>query len=169
MLLALLSGVAVLLIPVVLLVELCALAALGELLMSLEELAEFGEVLLLGLLLFGVVVLSGVVVEGVVEGGCVEVLEPALPEMLPAVFWSELVLPEFELEAEPVMLPEFEEPLALATVMSSFTFFTPATDLARRFASFLSSLLATVPESFTLPFSTSTWTFCRLGLPASCS
>jgi hypothetical protein len=74
-------------------------------------------------------------------------LEPALPEMLPAVFWSELDgVAELPLEA-----------LEDATVKSfSLTFLTPGTDLASFLAPFLSSLLATVPLRFAVPFSTET-------------
>jgi hypothetical protein len=102
------------------------------------------------------------------------VLAPALPEMLPAVFMSLLALPwlelGLELDAVPALPPAVDpEALALATSRLSFTFFTPATDLAIRLASFLSSLLATVPLSLTVPFSTSTCTFCRFGFVASCS
>jgi len=63
--------------------------------------------------------------------GAVDELElEELPEMLPAVFWSDGVAAE-EL---------------LATVRSlSLTFFTPETDLASFLASFLSSFEATEP------------------------
>ncbi len=160
------SGVAVLLLvldPTLLLALDCELAsgvveALAEVFGDVLDVEEdefgeelFGEVLVL---LFGLVLCEPVL--GVAE------LEPALPEMLPAVFWSVL---EGVAEAAPLAL----EALALETVRSSFTFLTPATDLAIFFASFLSSLLATWPESITVPLSTLTWTFCRAGLAASCS
>jgi hypothetical protein len=82
-----------------------------------------------------------------------EVLLPALPEMLPAV----LPLVEddglLEEEADPDMpvVPAAPLAFALETSRLSFTFFTPVTDLAIFLASFLSSLLATVPLSFTVP------------------
>ena len=94
--------------------------------------SDFG-VVLLGELLFGEA-------EGVV------LLAPALPEMLPAVFWSAGVA-------------ELFAAFALLTVMSSFTFLTPATDFASFLASFLSSLVLTEPVNFTVPLSTATWTF----------
>lgn len=112
-----------------------------ELLASGVELELFGdELLLFGLL--GVELLLGEVVE--LELGEVEVDElDELPEMLPAVFWSDGVA-----DAAPA-------PAAEATVSSlSSTFLTPATDLASFLASFLSSLLATVPLNLALPFST---------------
>jgi hypothetical protein len=123
-------------------------------------------------LLFGVLlVLFGLVlVELPVVPLALPVLDPAFPEMLPAVFWSVLEVEELglELEAAPEVPPMFEA-LALVTDRSSFTFLTPATDFAIRFASFLSDLLATLPERVTVPLSTVTWTFCRAGLVASCS
>lgn len=107
-----------------------------------ELLASGVELELFGLL--GVELLLGEVVE--LELGEVEVDElelEELPEMLPAVFWSDGVA-----DAAPA-------PAAEATVSSlSSTFLTPATDLASFLASFLSSLLATVPLNLALPFST---------------
>jgi hypothetical protein len=87
-----------------------------------------------------------------------------------------LAEPVFELEVAPVAAPlvpvvePFAPPLPLlATVRSSFTFLTPVTDFASFLASLRSSLLLTDPVSFTVPLSTSTCTFCRFGLLASCS
>jgi hypothetical protein len=86
------------------------------------------------------------------EADCVAVVcpvvelleEPALPEMLPAVFWLD------ELDPEPLF-----EALLFATVRSlSLTFLTPGTAFAIFFASFLSSLLFTEPLSVTVPLST---------------
>jgi hypothetical protein len=72
-------------------------------------------------------------------------LEEELPEMLPAVFWSEL---DGVAAAAPA-------PAAEATVRSlSSTFLTPETDLASFLASFLSSLLATLPLNFAVPLLT---------------
>ena len=133
-----------------------------ELISEDELLAVCGGVeLLFGVLLvlFGLVVLELPVVPVALP----LVLDPALPEMLPAVFWSEAL--GVELAAAPPAL----EALALETVRSSFTFFTPATDFAIFLACFLSSLLATLPARVTVPLSTVTWTFCRAGLVASCS
>jgi hypothetical protein len=130
-----------------------------------EELL-FGEVLL-GEVLFGEVLVEEPV--PVVEL-LPDVLLPALPEMLPAVLPVSPLLEELGLLAEPDPdIPEDAPAPALETSRLSFTFFTPATDFAIFFASFLSSLLATVPVSFTVPFSTSTCTFCRFGLAANCS
>lgn len=68
-----------------------------------------------------------------------------LPEMLPAVFWSDGVA---------AALPALEEAL-LDTVRSlSSTFLTPDTDFASFFASFLSSLVATVPLNLAVPLLT---------------
>jgi hypothetical protein len=93
-----------------------------------------GGVVLSGAPLGGLGVL-GAFGEGVVDA-------PALPEMLPAVFCPVGVLP-----------PAFDA----ETVRSlSFTFLTPGTAFAMRFASFLSSLLFTAPVRVTLPFSTAT-------------
>jgi len=83
--------------------------------------------------------------------------------MLPAVLFVEVE--ELELVDPMAPVPAF----VAETWMSSFTFFTPATDLASFFASLRSSLLLTEPVSFTVPLSTSTCTFCRFGLLASCS
>jgi hypothetical protein len=85
--------------------------------------------------------------------------------MLPAVFWSELE--GVEAEAEPDPLPVAA--LALETVRSlSLTFRTPATDFASFLASFLLSLLATVPLRVAVPLLTEICTPCRLGLLANC-
>jgi hypothetical protein len=153
-----------LLVPVVLL----CVEELPTLLVELCELllAEFGEVLEL----FGEEeLLSGVLLveEEELVPGCVEVVEPALPLMLPAVLLVEVE----ELEVFELFVEDPIAPLAFdaETWMSSLTFFTPATDFASFFASFLSSLLFTEPVNFTVPLSTSTCTFCRLGLLASCS
>lgn len=190
------SGVAVLpAVPVMLPLD-CALLVLGEVelladelgeeLMSEDELALFGGVLLdesgeelVEEPLFGeVLVEEPLLGEVLVDAPAFTPvplceLAPALPEMLPAVFMSLLALPwlelGLELDAVPAAPPEVDPALALATSRFSFTFFTPATDLAIRLASFLSSLLATVPLSLTVPFSTSTCTFWRFGLVASCS
>jgi hypothetical protein len=144
-------------VPVVLLWE----EELPRLLVELCELvlAEFGEVLEL----FGEVLSGVLLVEGVeLVPGCVEVVDPALPLMLPAVLFVEVeeLLVEAAVPAAPAVA---------VTWISSFTFFTPATDLASFFASFLSSLLLTEPVNFTVPLSTSTCTPCRFGLLASCS
>ncbi len=78
------------------------------------------------------------------------VLPAVLPEMLPEVLGEALVLPA-AVPAAPAMLPE----AALAsTFRLFFTDCTPATDFASSFACFLSSLLATVPSSVTLPLFT---------------
>jgi hypothetical protein len=159
---------------------------LGEELLG-EEL--LGEELLFGLVLLELLELGVLelldelevlgVLDGVLELGEACVLEalpeagvPALPEMLPAVFWSEVLEEELELEAEPAIPPVVEllplAPFAAATCRSSLTFFTPVTDLATFFASFLSSLLATDPVSLTVPFSTVTCTFWKAGFEASC-
>jgi hypothetical protein len=164
------SGVEVLpAAPVVLLVlELLAMLPVCELaeasgvldaldcaLMSLGELLGEAALALLGLALLGLVeelfgeevVLFGVEVLGVLEVlELLEVDEPALPEMLPAVFWSEL---DGVAAAEP--------PVAAAVAMVrslSLTFLTPETDLASFLASFLSSLLATEPLRFAVPLLT---------------
>jgi hypothetical protein len=135
-------------------VELLELPLFGDVLLGVELVEEplFGEVLL------GEVLLEEPVAP-VVEL-LLDVLLPALPEMLPAVLplWSlleELGLVE---EADPDIPEEEPAPLALALATStlSFTFFTPATDFAIFLAAFLSSLLATVPDNFTVPLSTST-------------
>lgn len=63
-----------------------------------------------------------------------------------------MVLELLAMPVDPLVLP-LE---ALATVRSSFTFLTPGTALAKRFASFLSSLLLTCPVNFTVPLSTVT-------------
>lgn len=76
------------------------------------------------------------------------VLDPALPEMLPALFWSVL-------DGVAAAVPA---PLAFETVRSSLTFLTPGTDFASFAASFLSSLLATEPVKVAVPFSTEIWT-----------
>jgi len=78
----------------------------------------------------------------VVESGVELVEEPALPETLPAVL--------------PLLVLPLVEAFALETASSSFTFFTPETDLAIFLASFLSSLLATAPVNVTVPLSTAT-------------
>lgn len=73
-----------------------------------------------------------------------------LPEMLPAVFWSDGVA---------AALPAPEEALEAETVRSlSSTFLTPETDLASFLASFLSLLLATLPLSLAVPLLTEIWT-----------
>jgi len=96
---------------------------------------------------------GGVEEEGVLVEG-VDVELPAFPEMLPALL---------------SLLDGVADEELLATVSSlSSTFFTPETDLASFFASFLSSLLATVPLSLALPFSTLTCTPWRAGFPANC-
>jgi hypothetical protein len=119
-----------------------------------EEL--FGE----ELVLFGDVVLGEL---EVLELLWLEVDEPALPEMLPAVFWSEL---DGVAEAEPLPLPL---EAAVATVSSlSLTFLTPETDLASFFASFLSSLEATEPLRVAVPLFTEICTPCSAGLLANC-
>lgn len=182
-LLAAASGVEVLAAPVVLLVlELLATPLVCELaeasgvldcaLMSLEELlgeaalALFG-LALLGLVeeLFGELVLFGDVVLGELEVlGLLwlEVAEPALPEMLPAVFWSVV---DGVAAAEPLPL----EAAVLETVSSlSLTFLTPETDLASFLASFLSSLEATEPLRLATPSLTEICTPCRAGLLANC-
>ena len=142
-------------------------------------------------------VLDGVLLGLLVVGGCslmlpvdevlptlpelllapVEELLPGLPETLPVL----LLVVLFEDDAlgadvvEPVVWPAIPpevllalDPL-LATVSSSFTFFTPGTDFASFFASFLSLLFGTVPLNETVPCSTLICTFCRSGLVASCS
>ena len=82
-----------------------------------------------------------------------------LPEMLPAVFWSEL----------DGVAADAPAPAAEATVRSlSSTFLTPDTDLASFLASFLSSLLATLPLSLAVPLLTEICTPCRAGLLANC-
>lgn len=104
-------------------------------------------------MLFGDVLelLSGVLlVEDELLPGCVEVEEPALPLMLPAV----LLVDVEELELVEPIAPA--PAVAAETWMSSFTFFTPVTDFASFFASLRSSLLFTEPVSFTVPLSTST-------------
>jgi hypothetical protein len=55
------------------------------------------------------------------------------------------------------------------TARCSFTPLTPGTAFASFLASFLSSLVATLPSSETTPFFTEICTFCRFGLEASCS
>jgi len=118
-----------------------------------ELLAVCGGVeLLLDEPLFGLVVL--LLGDPVVELPLV-LLEPALPEMLPTVIWSVLEVEELglELAAEPDVPPMFPA-LALESVRSSLTFFTPATDFAIFLACFLSSLLATCPANVTVPLST---------------
>ncbi len=83
-----------------------------------------------------------------------------LPEMLPAVFWSDGVA---------AAAPAPEEALAAETVRSlSSTFLTPDTDLASFLASFLSLLLATVPLSLAVPLLTEICTPWRAGLLANC-
>ncbi len=88
---------------------------------------------------------------GEVELGDVDVDElelEELPEMLPAVFCSEL-------DGVAAALPAPEEALAAETVSSlSSTFLTPETDFASFLASFLSSLLATLPLSLATPLLT---------------
>lgn len=97
------------------------------------------------------------------------------PAALPGFPGVALALPAVLAESGGVEVDEdvdapFEEFAALAlTVKCSETFFTPGTDFARRFASFLSSFFATVPSSLTLPSFTVICTFCRSGLEASCS
>jgi hypothetical protein len=100
-------------------------------LFGLDEVEPLGEeVVLLGEVLVGELLV-------------LELDEPAFPEMLPAVFCPELD----GVAAEPRLVAA-----VLATVKSlSLTFFTPGTDLASFFASFLSSLLATEPLSVAVP------------------
>jgi hypothetical protein len=78
------------------------------------------------------------------------------PEMLPALL-GELVPLLAVAPAAPPFADALLDPLPL-TCRLSFTPCTPATDFAMLFARFLSSLLATVPSSVTLPFSTETLT-----------
>jgi len=189
MLLALESGVEVLPVTPVLLLEVelpamlpvCALDEVSGVLdcelMSLEELL-LGEAVLavFGLVLSGVEVelfgaeveLFGVELSGVEVLGEVVVLEllgleevPAFPEMLPAVFWSEL-------EGVAIAAPPLEDAV-LETVRSlSLTFLTPETDFASFLASFLSLLLATVPLRVAVPSLTEICTPCSAGLFANC-
>lgn len=92
------------------------------------------------------------------------VLPAVLPEMLPEVLGEALVLPAV-LPAAPAMLPE----AALAsTFRLLFTDCTPATDFASSFACFLSSLLATVPSSVTLPLFTEICTPLNAGSWLNC-
>jgi len=144
---------------------------MSEELVGEAALALFG-LALLGLVeeLFGEVVLFGDDVLGELDVllGELEVLlwlevdEPALPEMLPAVFWSEL---DGVAEAEPLPLAA----ALLAIVRSlSLTFFTPETDFASFLASFLSSLLATEPLKLAVPLLTEICTPCSAGLLANC-
>jgi len=173
------SGVAVLLLvlePTLLLALDCELASgvvelLAEVLGEELDVAEFCEAelisedddellavcggveLLLDEPLFGVVVL--LLGDPVLVELPLVLLEPALPEMLPAVFWSVLEVEELGLElADAPDVPPIFPALALETVRSSFTFFTPATDFAIFLACFLSSLLATCPARVTVPLST---------------
>jgi hypothetical protein len=110
-----------------------------------EELLASGvELVLFGLLEFGVVEVepSGVVALPLGEVEVVELELEELPEMLPAVFWSDGVA---------AALPAPEDALAETVRSLSFTFLTPETDLASFLASFLSSLLATLPLSVATP------------------
>jgi hypothetical protein len=156
------SGVAVLLLvlePTLLLALDCEVASgvvelLAEVLGDVLEADEFCEAELISdelLAVCGGVVdvllelLFGLVVVVLFGDVLVELplvlLEPALPEMLPAVFWSVLDVEEVGVEVEAA--PDALDALVLETVRSSFTFFTPATDFAIFLASFVSSLLAT--------------------------
>lgn len=91
------------------------------------------------------------------EAGVALGFVPALPEMAP--LWPDSVVAPLEVDAaEPLTPPSVEALEALlalgATLRLSFTPFTPSTDLASFFASFLSALLGTEPVSSTFPLLT---------------
>jgi hypothetical protein len=96
-------------------------------------------------------------------------LAPVLGEAVVVVV---VVVCEEMLPLWPAALPEVAEALVAPLELTdrcSFTLLTPGTDFASFLASFLSSLLATVPSSETTPFFTVICTFCRFGLEANCS
>ena len=155
------------LLPTLLLEPVCAL--LLAVVSGVEDCEELGvlELWLCAVISLcgGFDVLFGLLEVELAPFGVAEVEElelEELPEMLPAVFWSEL-------DGVAAALPAPEEALAAETVSSlSSTFLTPETDFASFLASFLSSLLATLPLSFAVPLLTEICTPCRAGLLANC-